>query len=68
MANSNSGSFLELTTTENTTVWIKRDLVSAIEEVPGTSRSEGYVSVYAGGYKFNIKDTDVKEVLSKVNN
>tara|TARA_B100000749_G_C18450126_1_gene476022 strand:- start:19139 stop:19426 length:288 start_codon:yes stop_codon:yes gene_type:complete len=61
-----SDKYLELKTTDNLTVWIKKDHVSAVEEVPSTSRSEGYVRVYVNGYKFNIKEKTAEEILSQL--
>ncbi|MEZ4873436.1 MAG: hypothetical protein R2827_14600 [Bdellovibrionales bacterium] len=58
-----SDNYIELKTTDNLTVWIKKDHISAVENVPGTTRSEAYVRVYVNGYKFNIKEKQAEDIL-----
>ncbi len=54
--------FVELKTTDNTNIWVRKEAVVVIEESPPSSRVEGHVKVFVGGFKFLIKGT-LKEVM-----
>jgi hypothetical protein len=58
--------YFEVRTIENTHVRIRKDHVSAIEEIPPTARSPGYLKLYISGYSFNVslefKDKVIREV------
>ncbi len=62
---SDGGQFMELKTTDNQLVQIRRSAVGAVEEVPGTSRSGGHLRVYVGGYRFSI-EAKVEDVMEKL--
>ena len=47
--------YLELRTTENTRVFIRRTHVSAVEEILASARAEGFLKLYVSGYAFHIK-------------
>ena len=41
-------------TLDNTTVYLQKGQIGAIEEIPESSRSQAYLKVYASGFKFMI--------------
>ena len=57
---------MELKTTDNTTVWINKDAVEALEEQPATARAPGHTKVYLGSYKFLILDHKPDDVIKKI--
>lgn len=57
--------FIEVTTTDNQKLQLNPDLVSACEAVTGSSRVEGHVKVYSGGFKFLVKE-ELPELLKKL--
>lgn len=59
--------FIELKTTENSKVFFLKTAIAAIEEVPQTGRTEGFLRVYTSGYKFGIKEITAEELLKKLN-
>ncbi len=58
--------FLELKTTDNQKVWIRKDAVEALEEQPSTARAPGHMKVYLGSYKFLILDHTPDELIKKI--
>ena len=60
-----SSEFLKVTTTENTNALIRKDHISAIEEIPGSARTENYFKIYVAGYSFKLK-SDQKHVLDEL--
>lgn len=60
--------FVEVKSKENTTVFIRKDHISAIEEVAGTARSEGYLKLYAGGYSFTVPSLTKEEIFEALIN
>ncbi|MBX7231305.1 MAG: hypothetical protein K1X29_04370 [Bdellovibrionales bacterium] len=46
--------FIELKSTDNTVVVIRKEAISAFEVVPASQRVEGHVKVFVGGFKFLI--------------
>ncbi len=57
---------MELKTTDNQTVWIRKDAVEALEEQPSTARAPGHTKVYLGSYKFLIVDHKPEDLLKKI--
>lgn len=55
--------FLELKTTENSRVFFNASAVAAVEEVPQSGRTEGFLRVYTAGYKFGVKEVTAEELL-----
>lgn len=58
--------FVELKSTENQTVYVRREAVSAIEVVPASNRVEGHIKLYIAGFKFLIQG-DIQELMQKLN-
>lgn len=58
-----SSSFVELKSTDNTTVFVRKDAVSGFEVVPPSTRVDGHIKIYVGAFKFLIAIT--KEDLLK---
>ncbi|MES3037095.1 MAG: hypothetical protein V4736_04235 [Bdellovibrionota bacterium] len=56
---------VELKTMDNTKVSFLRGNVGAVEEIPASSRTEGYIKVYVSGYAFQIAMT-YEEVLKVI--
>lgn len=55
--------YIKLKTSDNTTVWVRKDQVAAVEEIAGTVRTAGYIKLYIAGYSFNV--TAAKEDVFK---
>lgn len=60
--------YIELITTENTKVYVKKSSIDVVEEVPGTARSQGYTRMYISGYRFSIKDKTPQELIEETLN
>ncbi len=58
--------FVELKSTENQTLFIRREAVSAFEVVPPSQRVEGHIKLFIAGFKFLVQ-TDKDELLKKLN-
>jgi hypothetical protein len=58
--------FLELKTTDNQVVWIRKHAVEALEEQPGTARAPGHTKVYVGAFKFLVVDHKPQELVAKI--
>ena len=54
--------FLELKTTDNTTIIVRKDAIVVLEDSPASSRVEGHVKLFVAGFKFAIKGTS-QEIL-----
>lgn len=57
--------FIELKSTDNTTIYVRREAVGAFEVVPASARVEGHVKLFIGGFKFLIS-IDKDELLKKL--
>jgi len=57
--------FIELKSTDNTTVYVRKEAVSAFEVVPPSTRVDGHVKIFIGGFKFLIA-IDKDELLKKL--
>lgn len=57
--------FIELKSTENQTVFVRREAVGAFEVVPASNRVEGHIKLFIGGFKFLIT-IDKDELLRKL--
>lgn len=55
--------YLELKTTDNTTIFVRKESVAVVEESPPSSRVEGHVKVFVAGFKFLVKGK-AQEILS----
>lgn len=57
--------FLNLTTTDNSNVYIKKESIDAIEEIVGSARTDTYIKIYVKGYHFKLKMNlnDIKLLL-----
>jgi hypothetical protein len=61
-----SDPFIELVSTENQTVFVRKSSVGAFEVVPASNRVDGHIKLYVGGFKFLIQ-IDKDELLKKLN-
>lgn len=57
--------FIELQTTENQLLFVRRDAVGAFEVVPSSARVEGHIKLFIGGFKFLVQGTK-EELLKKL--
>lgn len=60
-----NSNYIQLTTLDNTTVYINKSLIGGIEEIPATSRSEAYLKLYTAGFKFMVK-ISFDELIQKI--
>ena len=58
--------FIELQSTENQIVYVRKSAVGAFEVVPASSRVEGHIKLYVGGYKFLVQ-VEKDELLRLLN-
>lgn len=58
--------FVELKTTENQTLYIRREAVGAVEVVPASARVDGHIKVYIGAFKFLVTGEDKDSLLKKL--
>jgi len=58
--------FIELKSTDNQTLFVRRDAVSAFEVVPASQRVEGHIKLYISGFKFLVQ-ADQEELIKKLN-
>lgn len=49
--------YVAFKTIENTRVQVQKKNIGAVEEIPATARSEGYVKIYVAGFSFNVRMT-----------
>jgi hypothetical protein len=47
--------FVEVTSTDNQKIYIRKELVAALEVVTPSARVEGHIKLYAGGFKFLVQ-------------
>lgn len=57
--------FLELKTTENQTIYVRREAVGAFEVVPASARVEGHIKIFIGGFKFLVA-SEKEELLAQL--
>jgi len=57
--------FVKLKTTEAQVVYLRKQAVDAVEEVPASARVEGHSKVYVAGFKFSIPEA-AEEILNKI--
>lgn len=57
--------FVELKSTDNTVVFVRKDAVSAFEVVPPSQRVDGHIKIFIGGFKFLIT-IEKDELLKKL--
>jgi hypothetical protein len=57
--------FVELTSTDNQKLYVRKEQVAALELVTGSSRVEGHIKLYIGGFKFLIQG-QIEELLLKL--
>lgn len=60
-----SSAFVELKSTDNTMVYVRKDAIGAFEVVPASTRVDGHIKIYIGGFKFLIAITK-EELLKKL--
>lgn len=60
-----SDEFIKMKTTESQVVYLRKDAVDAIEEVPASNRVEGHSKVYVAGFKFLI-EAKAEEILKDI--
>lgn len=58
--------FLPLKSTENQTVYIRKEAIGGFEVVPGTQHVEGHIKLFVSGYKFLVQ-ADKDELLKQLN-
>ena len=58
--------FIELKSTENQTVFVRKSAVNAFEVVPASTRVEGHIKLYIGGYKFLVA-VEKDELIRQLN-
>ncbi len=58
--------FVELKTTENQTLFVRREAVGAIEVVPASARVDGHIKLYMGAFKFLVTGEDKDSLLNKL--
>lgn len=57
--------FVELITTDNQKVYLRKSTVAGLEPVLASQRVEGHIKVYAAGFKFLVQGT-LQEVMQKL--
>lgn len=57
--------FVELTSTDNQKVFVRKKAVAAVEYVTPSARVEGHIKVYTAGFKFLIQG-EVEDLLRKL--
>lgn len=57
--------FIELKSTENQVIFVRKDAVGAFEVVPASARVEGHIKLFIGGFKFLVQG-DKDELLKKL--
>ena len=60
-----SKEFIELTSTDNQKLYVRREAVAALEVVTPSARVEGHIKLYAAGFKFLIQ-SEIEELLRKL--
>lgn len=62
----NDKKFIELKTTDNQKLYVRPKSIGAFEVVTPSSRVEGHLKVYVGGFKFLVKEEEA-DFLAKMN-
>ena len=57
--------YIELKSTDNTTVFLRREAIGGFEVVPPSQRVDGHVKIFVGGFKFLIA-IEKDELLKKL--
>lgn len=57
--------FIELKTTEGTSLWIRPEALSAMEPGVASQRAEGHLKIYIDGFKFLIAE-DKDQLMKKI--
>ena len=57
-----SSEFVELTSTDNTKVFVRKRSVAALEVVTPSARVEGHIKLYTAGFKFLIQG-EIQELM-----
>jgi len=57
--------FVEVVSTDNQKLYVRKDLVGALEVVTPSARVEGHVKLYAAGFKFLVKE-EIEDLLRKL--
>jgi hypothetical protein len=57
--------FIELKSTDNTTVFVRSEAVGAFEVVPPSTRVDGHIKIFIGGFKFLVT-IEKDELLRKL--
>lgn len=60
-----SQEFVELKSTDNTLLYVRKEAVSAFEVVPPSQRVDGHVKIFIGGFKFLVA-SDKDDLLKKL--
>lgn len=60
-----SKDYIELNTTENQVVYVRKDSVGAFEVVAPSARGPGHIKLYIDGYKFLVQ-IEKEEFLKKL--
>jgi hypothetical protein len=58
--------FIELKSTDNQTLFVRRESVAAFEVVPASQHVEGHIKLYIGGFKFLVQ-IEKDELLKQLN-
>lgn len=58
--------FIELQSTENQTLYVRREAVGAFEVVPPSNRVEGHIKLYIEGFKFLVQ-IEKDQLLKQLN-
>lgn len=57
--------FIELKSTDNTTIYLRPEAIGGFEVVPATTRVDGHIKVFVGGFKFLVT-IEKDELLKKL--
>lgn len=57
--------FIELKSTENQTLFVRKEAIGAFEVVPASARVEGHIKIFIGGFKFLVQGTK-EELIKKI--
>ena len=60
-----SAEFVELLSTDNQRLFVRKDAVAALEPVSPSARVEGHIKLYMAGYKFLIQG-EIGDLLKKL--
>jgi len=60
-----SNEFVEVTSTDNLKVFVRKEAVAALEVVTPSARVEGHIKLYTAGFKFLIQG-EIEELLRKL--